>query len=179
YMKLLGGSIKVKSVYSEGSTFRIELSKSFNKIFNDSISKIESEIETSEIITTPDLFTSKKKILYVENDVFSQALVKAVLNNYAIIHMANNADEAIQKTKENDYALILMDINLGTGMDGKEVTNIIRSDTRYKAVPIVAITAFAMDGDKEEFLASGCTHYLSKPFNKDKLRNLIFSILGK
>ncbi len=179
YMKLLGGSIKVKSIYSEGSTFRIELPKSFNKIIKNLNSQMETKSETSEIIKTPELIKSRDKILYVENDVFSQALVKAVLNNYAIIDMANDAEEAIQKIKDNDYALILMDINLGTGMDGKEVTKIIRSDSRYKSIPIVAITAFAMDGDKEEFLASGCTHYLSKPFNKEKLQNLLFSIMDK
>lgn len=179
YMKLLGGSIKVKSVYSEGSIFRIELPKSFNKVIEDTDNEIETKIEETETIKIPDSKESKKKILYVENDVFSQALVKAVLNKYAIIDMANDAEEAIRRTKENDYALILMDINLGTGMDGKEVTKIIKSDSRYESVPIVAITAFAMEGDREEFLACGCTHYLSKPFNKDNLQNLIFSILGK
>ncbi|MFA5011231.1 MAG: PAS domain S-box protein [Ignavibacteria bacterium] len=179
YMKLLGGSIKVESVYSEGSTFRIELPKSFNKVIEDTNNDLENKNEKSDIIKIPESLESNSKILYVENDVFSQALVKAVLNKYAIIDMANDAKEAIRKTKENDYALILMDINLGSGMDGKEVTKIIKSDSRYESVPIVAITAFAMEGDSEEFLACGCTHYLSKPFNNEKLQNLVLTILGK
>jgi CheY-like chemotaxis protein len=78
---------------------------------------------------------------------------------------------------ENNYAIILMDINLGSGMNGKDVTRLLRKSPKYKDIPIVAVTAFAMEGDKEEFIESGCTHYLSKPFEVEEMHNLIFSLL--
>ena len=65
-----------------------------------------------------------------------------------------------------------MDINLGDGLSGLEVTKKIKKLKDYKETPIVAITAFAMEGDKEEFLSAGCTHYLSKPFSKSEFIEL-------
>jgi CheY-like chemotaxis protein len=62
-------------------------------------------------------------------------------------------------------------------MDGLELTKVIRKVDGYKTTPIVAITAFAMGREKEEFLAKGMTHYLSKPFVKNQLLNLLASIV--
>jgi CheY-like chemotaxis protein len=72
-----------------------------------------------------------------------------------------------------------MDINLGKGMSGTEATKEIRKIENYKDIPIVAITGFAMRGDKEEFLKAGCTHYLAKPFSRDKMTKLIKQIFAK
>ncbi|MBK9097755.1 MAG: response regulator [bacterium] len=74
------------------------------------------------------------------------------------------------------YDIILMDINLGKGMSGVETTREIRKIESYKDVPIVAITGFAMRGDREEFIQAGCTDYLSKPFTRSKLLKLISEI---
>ena len=70
-----------------------------------------------------------------------------------------------------------MDINLGLGISGLDAVNEIRSINGYAKVPIVALTAFAMRGDREEFLKAGCTHYLSKPFTKEKIVDLIKRII--
>ena len=74
------------------------------------------------------------------------------------------------------YDIILMDINLGKGMDGIQATQEIRKIKGYKKTPIVALTAYAREGDKEEFLAGGCTHYLGKPFTVKQLLDLIENI---
>jgi len=70
-----------------------------------------------------------------------------------------------------------MDINLGKDMDGIEATGIIRKISEYINIPIIAITAFAMVGDKDEFFEKGCTHYISKPFTKIELQQLIMEAL--
>lgn len=70
-----------------------------------------------------------------------------------------------------------MDINLGTGMSGTEEVGKIKQFDEYKDTPIVAITAFAMKGDKDEFLKAGCTHYISKPFNRISIGWLVKKIL--
>jgi CheY-like chemotaxis protein len=71
-----------------------------------------------------------------------------------------------------------MDINLVKGLSGIETAQRIKNLQAYKEVPIVALTAFAMSGEKEEILRSGCTHYLSKPFLKKDLVNLLKKILN-
>lgn len=74
--------------------------------------------------------------------------------------------------------MIFMDINLRRGLDGKQATQEIRKIKGYETIPIVATTAYAMPGDKEEFLAAGCSHYLSKPFTKQSVLSLVEDILS-
>jgi CheY-like chemotaxis protein len=66
-----------------------------------------------------------------------------------------------------------MDINLGEGITGLDATQQIKRLNIYKDTPIIAVTAFAMEKDKEEFLKYGCTHYLAKPFEKQDLMNIL------
>jgi len=71
-----------------------------------------------------------------------------------------------------------MDINLGTVMSGAEAACKIKQIDAYRDTPIVAITAFAMKGDKAEFLKAGCSHYISKPFNRISISRLMKKILS-
>jgi CheY-like chemotaxis protein len=81
---------------------------------------------------------------------------------------------------ENDYDCILMDIQM-PGMDGLEATRAIRSDERFRdkrGIPIIALTAHAMLGDRENFIAAGMNDYLSKPMEIDALRRAVARVLG-
>ena len=78
----------------------------------------------------------------------------------------------------SNYSIILVDINLGIGMDGIETINKIKEISRYKSVPIVAVTAYALYGDKEKFLKLGCDYYISKPFEKSEIVELVDSLLA-
>ena len=179
YMKLLGGNISVRSEIYRGSTFRIEipLSKSGEQAAAINKSSTVQEITGQHIPEQTDI--NEERILYVENDMDNQDLVRVMLKKIARVDIANDGIEALKMSKEHDYSVILMDINLGSGIDGKEVTRILRKNEKYKNTPIIAVTAFAMDGDEEEFVASGCTHYMSKPFNVENMQNLIVSLLRK
>ena len=99
------------------------------------------------------------------------------LRNLCKIDFASDGETAIELAGANHYEIILMDINLGLGISGLDATKEIRNINGYARVPIVALTAFAMRGDKEEFLKAGCTHYLSKPFTREKIVELIKRIL--
>jgi PAS domain S-box-containing protein len=179
YMKLIDGSLKLRSELYKGSTFRIELPKVVGQIRLElnSSSKKSGENNIPEYTFVPRKYN--EKILYVENDKDCQSLLLKVFNDYVHIDIANDAMEGINKAKENDYAIILMDINLGSGLNGKDVTRLLRKIQKYKDIPIIAITAFAMEGDKQEFIDCGCTHYLSKPFEVNKMQDLIFGLLDK
>jgi CheY-like chemotaxis protein len=72
----------------------------------------------------------------------------------------------------------MLDINLGSGMDGVELMQKIREIDYYKNIPIVAVTAYAAQSDKVEFLAKGFTHYISKPFTKKELFSLLKDVLS-
>src|SRR5208282_2164431 len=103
-------------------------------------------------------------ILVVEDNPVNQRVVTAVLRKRGyIIELANDGREALDKLEAGgDFDLILMDVQM-PGLDGLEATRLIRKDQRWKALPIVAMTAHAMTGDKERCLEAGMNGYISKP----------------
>ncbi len=84
------------------------------------------------------------------------------------VDVAVNGEEAVKKTEKKAYDLILMDIML-PGMDGIETTRIIKRKPGYKNTPVIAITAYAMKGDRERLLEKGFQDYVPKPLNVHEL----------
>lgn len=115
----------------------------------------------------------KYTLLVVEDDDINLSVIVAFLVKEYNIDTATNGLEAIEKANAKKFDAILMDINLGSGITGIDVVKTLRKNSEYANTPIIAITAFAMDGDKEEFLAGGCTDYISKPFTRNELLALI------
>ena len=110
-----------------------------------------------------------KKILVVDDNQDNRELVVKVLRNrgYQVIE-AVDGEEALQKAESERPALILMDISLPK-IDGYEVTKRIKGRPELRDIPIIALTAHAMKGDREKALLSGCEGYLSKPINVREL----------
>lgn len=105
------------------------------------------------------------KALVVEDNPLNMELVLEILDTQGFTaDKAEDGEEAIKKTEKEVYDLILMDIAL-PGMDGVEATKIIKSRSGYKNVPVVALTAFAMKGDKERLLGAGFDDYIAKPLD--------------
>ncbi|MEO8232999.1 MAG: PAS domain S-box protein, partial [Ignavibacteriota bacterium] len=175
YTDLMNGNITVKSNLGKGTTFNVTFPLS-NSTSTQShlLNNIELNKAVESIQQNPEI-----KILYVEDDEISVKYVTTVLKTFYDVDSANDSDEALSKIKQNKYDAILMDINLRRGMDGVELTNVIRKIDGYQSIPIIAITAFAMGKEQEEFLAKGMTHYLSKPFVKAQLLNLLDSAIDK
>lgn len=124
----------------------------------------------------PDSQKTTKKILLVEDDLITQDVIRFFLKDLYTVDIANNADTAMEFIHKNKYRAILMDINLGKGKSGIEITKDIRKIEGYENIPIIAETAFAMRGDKEEFLEAGCDYYIAKPFSKEDIRNILLAI---
>ncbi len=104
-------------------------------------------------------------ILIVEDNPANQLLVSAVLEREGYrLELAGSAVEARQVLARGLPNLILMDIQL-PGMDGLTFTRELKADPASSGVPVVALTALAMSGDRERALAAGCTGYISKPIN--------------
>jgi CheY-like chemotaxis protein len=115
----------------------------------------------------------KHKILVVEDDATSRDVINLFLKNIYQIFFAHDGEAALILAKENNFDLILLDINLGSGITGLEVMEKLRLFDEYKKTPIIAATAFAMLGDREKFLNSGFNHYISKPYLKQQLLQLL------
>jgi CheY-like chemotaxis protein len=107
------------------------------------------------------------KILVVEDNDMNMQLVEFLLEEggYTIVK-ATSGEEALALTRDSEGApdLILMDIHL-PGMDGLSVVRAMKEDARTARIPILALTAHAMRGDRDRFLEAGCDGYLSKPID--------------
>ena len=90
-----------------------------------------------------------------------------------MVDEAIKPEEAIELALNNNYDLIITDINLGRGHNGLYVTGELRKTEKYKNTTIIAMTAYAITGDKEEFLAAGCTDYISKPIDRLKFLSML------
>ena len=122
---------------------------------------------------------SAKRILYVEDNFQNRRLVKKILTakGYQVIE-AEEAIKGIALAESERPDLILMDINL-PGIDGMEATARLKSSPELKSIPIVALTANAMRGDRERIMAAGCDDYMQKPINNVKLVEIVAKYLGE
>ena len=104
-------------------------------------------------------------ILIVDDNATNLKLAKVLLaaEGYSV-RTAIDAEQALEVLKDFQPALILMDIQL-PGMDGLELTRHLKADPKTCAIAVVALTAYAMKGDEEKALASGCSGYISKPID--------------
>ena len=104
-------------------------------------------------------------ILVVEDNETNQILVRAVLEMGGYrVSVAGSADEALDELRRNPPSLILMDVQL-PGQDGLSLTRELKADPNSSRIPIVALTAHAMNGDRELALEAGCAGYIAKPID--------------
>jgi two-component system, cell cycle response regulator DivK len=114
-----------------------------------------------------------KKVLVVEDDTDNRRIVVKVLSveGYHVVE-ATDGVEALARAREEHPDLILMDLAL-PNMDGWEATRQLKSDPATRAIPVVALTAFAMRGDEERARAAGCDDYLPKPARPAAIREVV------
>lgn len=175
YTELMNGKIELISRVNAGSTFIVKL-----PVVPEESEKKDENIQTvqTEVVRQITLDSKKPKILLVEDDNFNIKITTLYISGITEYDVAKTGEDALKLVGENDYATILMDINLGQGMNGVDTTKEIKKMGRFKDTPIVAFTAFAFKEDKESFLRSGFTHYLSKPFKKNDIVELLKETLG-
>lgn len=105
------------------------------------------------------------KVLVVEDNPINMELMLEILNALGFIaHGEKDGKGAIKITEKEIYDLIIMDIEL-PGMNGIEVKDAIKKSAAYKNVPVIALTAYAMKGDRERFLSAGFDGYIPKPID--------------
>jgi len=117
-------------------------------------------------------------LLLVEDNDANIDLVKLFLKKDFRLDVAKDALSAIELANQNKYDCILMDINLGPGMDGGEAIELIRQKPEYVSTPIIAVTGYTLQQEKEAILNKGANHYLAKPFNKEQITSLLKYVFG-
>jgi CheY-like chemotaxis protein len=115
-----------------------------------------------------------KKVLVVDDDVRNIFALTGLLERHSMqVLSASNGREAINLLEQTpDVALVLMDIMMPE-MDGYETMQVIRGNVRHKLLPMIALTAKAMKGDREKCLEAGASDYIAKPVNSDQLVSLM------
>jgi hypothetical protein len=163
----LGGDVNLQESYVQnGSTFLVT-------VHNDHIeeSRKMSEPKTMNGTTATDATLTGKKVLVVEDVLDNQMLTKLYLARKGMeVQFANNGVEGVQKALDQDFDLILMDMQMPV-MDGYTATKQLRDKGYGK--PIIALTAHAMKEDRERCLQSGCDDYLTKPLDSNALYGAI------
>lgn len=156
-----GGSISIESEVNKGSSF------CFTLPFVVGNSNWEGSIVQQIDGIPSDVNLSNLHILLVDDNQINQRVALFELDKWkAKTDIANNAKTAFEKLKKQNYDLILMDISMPE-MDGLEATKYIRNnfEETKKTIPIIAMTASALSGEKEKCFAAGMDDYISKPFN--------------
>ena len=162
-VELMDGGIRVESEKGVGSTFTLS--------FPDSTG-CECETDASpEVPSAPDEEAegARAVILVLEDNPDTRTLIGRRLSTYYEVEVVGTPEEALELARQNRYDLLLLDINLGTSMDGLDVLEVMRTLPLHGETPAIAVTAYAMPGDRERFLEAGFDGYLSKPFTKMQL----------
>lgn len=172
-VNMMDGDISVKSEYKKGSEFTFQIIVDLST--TEEIDIIQTRKQSLQTLTSKN--TKKQaQLLVVEDNHANQIVIKNTLHYAGYeIDIASNGKEAISMNQEKTYDLIFM-----PEMDGMTATKNIRSlSKKHQKIPIIALTAHALSGDKERFIHAGMTDYLSKPFNRTKLLECIHHYLSR
>jgi two-component system cell cycle response regulator DivK len=119
------------------------------------------------------------RVLVVEDTAVNMKLIALLLHKAGHeVLQARSADEAIATARAQQPDLVLMDIQL-PGMDGLEATRLLKQDEATRRIPVVALTAMAMQGDAQRILAAGCDGYIAKPIQYQSFLDEVARHLGQ
>ncbi|MEI7841130.1 MAG: response regulator [Methylococcaceae bacterium] len=194
-MELMNGTISAESTIGKGSQFTmsVELGVStescvearqrlmvmnknvaanllneFSSTFDPS-NDVQPLIEQMEVLPHQPASLKGRQVLLVDDNEINQELMSELLTNLGIVvKIASNGQEAVDWVKAESFDLVLMDIQMPI-MDGLTATTLIRADSQFADLPIIALTAHALESDKEKSLAAGLNDHINKPLDSQKL----------
>ncbi|MGE0560450.1 MAG: PAS domain S-box protein [Flavobacteriales bacterium] len=170
-LELQGGSIIVKSKEGKGAIFTVEIPFGISTTDDEIIQTITFDEYEKELFKTT--------VLLVEDNTLNQMVATKFLESMGIkITVVNNGLEGVNELARSDYDMVLMDIQM-PHMDGYTAAKFIRTKMKGKKkhIPILAMTAHAISGEKEKCIAAGMDDYISKPLKREHLKAKIINLL--
>lgn len=174
FTEMLGGTIEVQSTEDKGTKFTVTF-KSEN---------VKPDYGSSDI----PLFEGAEKplkqednlpvVLVIDDDITVSPICRKFLKGICYVDHAYSGPEGLQMAGKVRYDAVFIDISLGRDMSGFNVLEKLNKLDWYSNKPFIALTAYAMSGDREKILRSGFHHYISKPFDKNNFRNKVQNILS-
>jgi len=183
--RLMDGDITVESVYGVGSVFHLRVKQQFDnsepigeELARDiHLDRYNSAAKEDELVIVPK---PGKRVLIVDDSRVNLMVAKGLMNPYEMtVDTALSGKQAIQMVQENDYDIVFMD-HMMPELDGVDTTHMIREleGDKYQKLVIVALTANAIAGTREQLMSEGMQEFITKPINKKELDNILNMFLG-
>lgn len=164
-INLMGSDLKCESKLGVGSDFYFNITVPYDD---------NKKNDSSEITEDKDKLTlGGLKILVADDDIVNQAMIKAYMKKNSVdVFVVNNGLEAIESLENNAFDVILLDVNMPV-LSGYETVGMIKKKDEWRNTPVIAVTAYAMQGDKEKCLSAGYDDYVTKPIDFNELKKVI------
>ncbi|WP_313714323.1 response regulator [Pseudomonas sp.] len=160
----MGGKLRGESREGLGSTFTLEMPLPLS-------SSVPATLPGASASSAP--LEVGKRILLVEDNPVNQSVIEAMLRSLGMeVSVAHDGLQAVEQARQHQFAAVLMDCRLPQ-VDGYEATRRIRQLPACEQLPIIALTANALQGDRERCMAAGMNDYLSKPFRRTELQRVL------
>jgi PAS domain S-box-containing protein len=168
--RMMGGDITVESREGQGSTFRL----TFKAAEAAPADKSAPQAASAEPARKTLLGT---RVLLTDDNAINRQVIKLFLAPHGCdVVEAANGKEALDRVATQEFDVVLLDVHMPV-MDGRETIRRIRDNPRWASLPVIALTADAMSGDREKYLALGMTDYVSKPVDQRELVAKMYSVL--